>query len=69
MICYKTGKTHDSALSSQKGKTAVKQADVAIVSVNDIAKMREDLTKGKAPRVAGIVTAGELQRIKASTKI
>jgi len=31
--------------------------------------MREDLNKGKAPRDAAIVSAADLARIKASTKI
>lgn len=43
--------------------------DVAIVTAKDIKTMRDELIKGKAPRDAGIVTASEIARIKASTKI
>jgi len=43
--------------------------DVAIVTAKDIQTMRDELIKGKAPRDAGIVTASEIARIKASTKI
>jgi hypothetical protein len=50
-------------------KAAPKAADVAVVSLKEIEAMRDDLNKGKAPREAAIVTAADLARIKASTKI
>ena len=42
---------------------------MAIVSSKDIQALREELNKGKGPRDAGVVTAADLARIKASTKI
>lgn len=50
-------------------KAAPKANDIAIVSAKDVASLREELNKGKAPRDAGLVTAADLARIKASTKI
>ena len=59
----------DNSLFAAKSGKAAPKADIAIVSAKDIASMREDLQKGKQPRDAGVVTASELARIKASTKI
>jgi hypothetical protein len=57
-------------LAGRDGKAAA-TANVAIVTADDLRKLRLDIEKGEktAARQAAIVTASDIERMKRSTKV